>query len=426
MDKQNAYLNEQIKHSGETLQRVIGLPVQLKRELQNLMNFSATHANNKVDKATKLLSIYERALKIITSNSHFHLSEFENTPDKSQLDCLATDLQHTITELDFEGESGEQLFDIRAKLLLGVNAESLIELTLSTLKLVVEATKFERQTSSQFLEHLSTSLASNLKIVHQNVDQHHTYFEHRQELNAEMNSLLELSQRSLNQAQNLADVKRDIAPLLSKMVSLTEQLEMTEEREQALQERLNYSNNQLEAVFETTQNYRRRLNDQAQRMLLDPLTKVYNRAAFNERLELEYRHWIRSQKNLRVVLFDVDNFKVLNNNYGYTAGDKALKIIARSIKKRVLNTETVARFGGEEFILLVPEQSEEYTQDLIKHIQHDISQLPFKFREQDIMITLAAVSTSFKESDTPEHVLDRLSKMLADTQQRGTNQLGWS
>ncbi|MDF5372199.1 diguanylate cyclase, partial [Vibrio parahaemolyticus] len=89
-------------------------------------------------------------------------------------------------------------------------------------------------------------------------------------------------------------------------------------------------------------------------------------------------------------------------------------------------TETVARFGGEEFILLVPEQSEEYTLDLIKHIQRDISQLPFKFREQNIMITLAAVSTSFKESDTPEYVLDRLGKMLADAKKRGTNQLNWS
>ncbi|MCV6020638.1 hypothetical protein OFO93_29425, partial [Escherichia coli] len=106
------------------------------------------------------------------------------------LECLAVDLQHTITELDFEGECGERLLDIRAKLLLGVNAESLIELTLSTLKLVVEATKFERKASSQFLDQLNSALASNLKTVHQNVDQHHTYFEHRQELNAEMNGLV--------------------------------------------------------------------------------------------------------------------------------------------------------------------------------------------------------------------------------------------
>ncbi|GLR07135.1 GGDEF domain-containing protein [Vibrio hyugaensis] len=426
MEKQNGYLDEQIKHSGETLQRITGLPAQLKRELRNLMSFSEVHAGKKVDRATKLLSIYERALKIITSNSRLNLGELENGPDKSQLECLASDLQHTITELDFEGESGDQLLDIRAKLLLGVNAESLIELTLNTLKLVVEATKYERKSSEQFLEQLNTSLSSNLKTVHQNVDQHQTYFEHRQELNSEMTTLVERSQDSLEQAQDLNELKDEVAPLLEKMASLTERLKMTEEREQALQERLSYSKNQLEAVFESTQDYRRRLEDQAQRMLLDPLTKVYNRAAFNDRLELEYRRWIRSQQNLRVVLFDVDNFKAVNDSYGYTAGDKALKIIARTMSKRIADTETVARFGGEEFIMLIPEQSEEYTLELMKHIQRDISKLPFKFREQNIMITLTAVSTSFKEADNPEYVLDRLGNMLRDAKQRGNSQVNWN
>nr|WP_321279119.1 diguanylate cyclase [uncultured Vibrio sp.] len=426
MEKQNGNLDVQIKRSGETLQRVTGLPAQLKRELRNLMSFSEANSVTNVGQATKLLSIYERALKIITSNSRLHLSEFESTPEKSQLESLASDLQHTITELDFEGEYGDRLLDIRAKLLMGVNAESLIELTLTTLKLVVKATKSERETSSQFLDQLNTSLASNLKTIHQNADQHQTYFDHRHELNSEMTSLVEQSQRSLSQAQDLTNLKKEMAPLLAKMASLSERLEMTEAREQALQERMTYSKNQLEAVFETTQDYRRRLDDQTQRLLLDPLTKVYNRTAFNDRLELEYRRWVRSQRNLRLVMFDVDNFKAVNDSYGYTAGDKALKIIARTISKRVSELETVARFGGEEFILLIPEQSEEYTLELMKSIQREIGQLPFKFREQSIMITLTAVSTSFRESDSPEQVLGRLGKMVRDTKKLGKNQLNWS
>ncbi|MCF7482749.1 diguanylate cyclase [Vibrio sp. J1-1] len=426
MEKQSGHLDEQIKRSGETLQRVTGLPAQLKRELRNLMSFSEVNSVTKVDQATKLLSIYERALKIISSNSRLHLTEFESTPEKSQLESLASDLQHTITELDFEGECGEKLLDIRAKLLMGVNAESLVELTLITLKLVVEATKFERENSSQFLDQLNTALASNLKTIHQSADQYQTYYEHRHELNTEMHSLVERSQRALTQAQDLSDLKKDISPLLAKMASLSERLEMTEAREQALQERMTYSKNQLEAVFETTQDYRRRLDDQTQRLLLDPLTKVYNRTAFNDRLELEYQRWVRSQRNLRLVMFDVDNFKSVNDSYGYTAGDKALKIIARTISKRVSELDTVARFGGEEFILLIPEQSEEYTLELMKSIQREIGQLPFKFREQSIMITLTAVSTSFRESDSPEQVLGRLGKMVRDTKKLGKNQLNWS
>ncbi len=426
VQKQTSNLDDQIKRSGETLQRVTGLPAQLKRELRNLTSFSDIHSGTKTDQASKLLCIYERALKIITSNSRLYLSEFDANPNKSQLECLANDLQHAITEMDFDGESGDKLLEIRAKLLMGVNAESLIELTLTTLKLLIEATKFERATSTQFLNRLNTALASNLKTAHQIADQHQTYYEHRVDLNSEMNSLVEQGRRSLSQAQELSELKKELSPLLAQMASLTERLQMAESREQALQERLQYSKNRLEATFEITQDQRQRLDDQAQRLLLDPLTQVYNRTTFNDRLELEYRRWIRSQKNLRLVMFDVDNFKAVNDSYGYTAGDKALKIIARTIKNRVSELETVARFDGEEFILLIPEQSEEYTLELMKNIQRDIGQLPFKCRDQNILITLTAVSTSFRESDTPEHVLDRLEKMLRDTKKLGTNELNWS
>ncbi|MBE4593107.1 GGDEF domain-containing protein [Vibrio navarrensis] len=423
MDKQTSFLDEQLKHSGETLQRVAGLPAQLKRELRNLMGFSHGQGRN-VDHAVKLLNIYERALKIITSNSRLNFNE-QNSLDRNQLDCLATELQNAITELDFEGESGDFLLDIRTKLLLGVSAEALIELTLQVLKLVIEGTHFERKASEQFLEQLNASLAANLKTSHQNVDQSQTYFEQRQQFNKELGKLVAKSRFSVDNATELEQLKATVSPLLAQIESLSQRLSLAEEKEQVLQERLQYGQHQLEAVFDVTQDYRRRLEDQAQRMLLDPLTKVYNRTAFNDRLELEYRRWIRAQHNLRVVLLDIDSFKAINDSYGYTAGDKALKIIARTIRKVAADTDTVARFGGEEFILLIPEQTDEYSLNLVKKIQSEISKLPFKFREQQITITLSAVSTAFGEADNPEYVVDRLGTMLKESKQRGLNQLDW-
>lgn len=425
MDKKNGFLDQQVKHSGETLQRLAGLPPQLKRELRGLMNSSEVNKADNVDKAVRLLSIYERALKIVTSNSRLNFSDLKEPTDRSLLDCLSSELQHVITELDFEGESGDLLLDIRSKLLLGVSTESLLELTLQVLKLVIDGTKYERKSSEQFLDQLNHSLAANLKTAHINVDQSQTYFEHRQELNKEFDELISKSQSTLTNGSELGQLKGAISPLLAQMASLSQRLALAEEKEQALQERLQYNKNQLEAVFEITQDYRKRLEDQTQRMLLDPLTKVYNRTAFNDRLELEYRRWIRAQHNLRVVLLDVDGFKAINDSYGYTAGDKALKIIARTIRKTAADTDTVARFSGEEFILLIPEQTEEYTLELIKKIQAEVSRLPFKFREQQITITLSAASTAFKESDNPEYVIDRLGVMLNECKRRGKKQLEW-
>ncbi|MCG9598071.1 GGDEF domain-containing protein [Vibrio sp. Isolate25] len=425
MEKQTEHLDSQIKHSGETLLRVTGLPAKVKRDLRDLLSYSNGVERPKADSAMKLLAIYERSLKIITSNPDTAINQITNSADKELLLRLSEELQHVITELDFEGESGDLLSDIRAKLLLGVNTHVLIELTLQVLKLVIDGTKYERKTSEQFLEQVNASLSSTLKSSSQNVDQSQTYFEHRQEMNSELDDLVSETKAKVDDASSLDSLQTQLNPLLAKLSSLSERLHHAEQREQALIDRMSYGKNQLEALFEVTQDYRRRLEDQAQRILLDPLTKVYNRTAFNDRLELEYRRWIRSQNNLRIILLDIDGFKAINDSFGYTAGDKALKIIARTIKKELSDTDTVARFSGEEFIVLMPDGSDNDCFSTIQNIQNKVAKLPFKFREQNLVITMSASSTGFKESDTPEEVLERLNRVLNEAKTIGPSQLVW-
>ncbi len=423
--KQNQNLDTQVKHSGEVLLRIPGLPSKIKRDLRDLLSFSSVQNLSKTDQALRLLTIYERSIKIITSNPNSVVEELTHNADKELLLSLSEELQVLITELDFEGESGELLSDIRAKLLIGVNTQSLLELTLEVLKLVVAGTNYERQTSEKFLEQVNSSLATGLKSSAQNVEQSQSYFENRKDMHKELGSLVTKSQVTLKDSTEINALKNSLDPIMSELESLSERLALAEEREQALIERMDYNKNQMEALFEVTQDYRRRLEDQAQRMLQDPLTKVYNRTAFNDRLELEYRRWIRAQHNLRVVMLDIDQFKTINDSFGYTAGDKALKIIARTIKNNINDTDTVARFSGEEFVLLLPEHNDSECYQIVQKIQRNISNLPFKFRDKNITITLSAASTVFKDSDSPEIVLERLHRALSNGKKFGPNQIIW-
>jgi len=423
--KQSQNLDAQVKHSGEVLLRIPGLPSKIKRDLRDLLSFSSAQNLSKAEQALRLLAIYERSIKIITSNPNAIVEELAHNADKELLLSLNEELQVLITELDFDGESGELLSDIRAKLLVGVSTQTLLELTLEVLKLVIQGTNFERKTSEKFLEQVNTSLSTSLKSATQNAEQSHNYFEHRKEMHKELGNLVSKSQTTIKDATELNALKSSLDPLMTDLASLSERLTLAEEREQALIERMDYSRNQMEALFEITQDYRRRLEDQAQRLLQDPLTKVYNRTAFNDRLELEYRRWIRAQNNLRVVMLDIDQFKTINDSFGYTAGDKALKIIARTIKNNISDTDTVARFSGEEFVLLLPEHSDSDCYHIVQKIQRSISHLPFKFREKNITITLSAASTIFKDSDSPEVVLERLHHALSNSKKFGPNQLTW-
>ena len=425
MEQQTEHLDSQIKHSGETLLRLTGLPPKIKRDLRDLLSYSDGLKHPRAEQALRLLNLYERSVKIITTNPDYSVNQIAASSDRELLLRLSEELQHLITELDFEGESGELLTDIRAKLLIGVNSHVLLELTLQTLKLVIEGTHYERKTSEQFLEQINSSLSSSLKSSQQNSQQSQSYFAHRQEMNTELSVLVTDTQSKVSNAESLDSLKEQVNPLLAQLNSLTERLKHAEQREQALIERMDYGKNQLEALYEVTQDYRRRLEDQAQRMLLDPLTKVYNRAAFGDRLELEYRRWIRAQHSLRVVILDVDGFKAINDSFGYAAGDKALKIIARTIKKEIRDTDTVARFSGEEFVLLLPELSDSNAFNMIQAIQNQVSKLPFKFRDRNLTITLSAASTAFKDSDTPEEILERLNLCLNEAKTLGKNQLVW-
>ncbi|WP_117233562.1 sensor domain-containing diguanylate cyclase [Vibrio maerlii] len=425
--KQFSQLHERVQQGGETLLRVIGLPAQLKRDLRNLLNFADQQTKPVAQQATVLLSLYERAIKIISSNGRFGDPDYDDAANRLLVEQLAQELQHLITELDFHGESGDRLMDIRTRLLSENALDQLLELTLETLKLVIEGTKYERNTSEQFLEQVNSSIATAIKTAGGNLDQSEAYQQHRSEMNHELETLVTQSRNTLAQDNLSADkLKESLSPIFSELSSLTERLKKAEEREKALLERMSYGSNQLKSLQETTMDYRRRLDDQAQRMLLDPLTKVYNRAAFTDRLELEFRRWIRTQHPLYIALIDIDNFKSVNDSFGYTAGDKALKIIARTVSKNAQDTDTVARFAGQEFILIMPEQSKEAVEKQLSNIQNQIRQLPFKFRDQNLSITATVSISRFEGSDTPEAVVERLAKARDNAKRFGNEQLTFS
>ena len=425
MEKQTEHLDSQIRHSGETLLRLTGLPVKIKRDLRDLLNYSNGQKRPHAEQAVKLLNLYDRSVKIIAANPHTPLNQISKSSDRELLLKLSDELQHLITEIDFEGESGEQLADIRAKLLIGVNSHTLLELTLQTLKLVVDGTHYERKTSEQFLEQVNASLASSMSATEQNTQQSQSYLAQRHEINDELADVIGKTEAKVTSATDLATLKNDLTPLLNQLNSLSERLRHAEQREQALLDHMEHGKSQLEALFELTQDYRRRLDEQKQRIQLDPLTKIYNRTAFNDKLEIEYRRWIRNQHDLHLVLLDIDGFSAINDSFGYTAGDKALKIIARTIKSTLTDGDIVARFGGEEFILILPQRSDKDCHSLVQKIQQQISKLPFKFKEQNLTITLSAASSYFKESDTPEEVLERLNLRLKKGKAIGPNQLIW-
>lgn len=111
---------------------------------------------------------------------------------------------------------------------------------------------------------------------------------------------------------------------------------------------------ELAIAIQNARDYREKL----EQAIRDPLTGVYNRRYFFEALEKEVRRSERYSSEASLVIFDVDNFKQINDVHGHAAGDQVLREITRAIEDAIRPTDSLARIGGEEFALLLPETNQ--------------------------------------------------------------------
>lgn len=129
----------------------------------------------------------------------------------------------------------------------------------------------------------------------------------------------------------------------------------------------------------------------------DGLTQVYNKRYFLKESERELSRCIRYQRELSLVMIDIDHFKPVNDTYGHLAGDHILKQVAQRIVRSIRRDDIFARYGGEEFILLLPEIEKNRAVQLAEKIRTLISDEPFTFDNVDIPITLSMGVTDLRE-----------------------------
>jgi len=150
----------------------------------------------------------------------------------------------------------------------------------------------------------------------------------------------------------------------------------------------------------------------------DSLTGIYNRLKFNEELQKEIDISRRYGTDFSLVLFDFDDFKVVNDNYGHLMGDKLLIEAAELIKNSVRVTDTFARWGGEEFVILLPHTKHDMAIELAERLRKKNSEHNF---EQIGKITCSFGITSFKEGDNVESIMFRVDKLLYAAKLKGKN-----
>jgi diguanylate cyclase (GGDEF)-like protein len=161
-----------------------------------------------------------------------------------------------------------------------------------------------------------------------------------------------------------------------------------------------------------------------QLVLTDPLTGVPNRRYLLQVGEQEFSRTRRYQRPLSIMMIDIDYFRNINNDYGHDVGDKALKLVATTIKQCLRFIDEFGRFGGEEFVVLLPETKIEDALFVAERIRQSVAQISMELKSIHRQITVSIGVADFINTDESlDQLLKRADQALFKAKDQGRNQI---
>lgn len=311
---------------------------------------------------------------------------------------------------------------LRERILAGLNLYELVPVLDDLAVLMLAISDVGQREFEGYLKQLNERLATFQGGLQDAHDGYADSVSAARQLDSELRQQVDGLHNSVQQATDLPSLKELLENRLDGLLGTMEQYQrQRDEREQLVAGRLQTLVERVANMEQEAKGFRQHLEEQRQKALLDPLTGLPNRAAWNERLDLELARWQRYGGELLMAVVDIDHFKRINDEYGHLAGDKVLKIIAGELHKRLRKTDFIARFGGEEFALLIPATPLAGGLQLLETLRAGIEACPFHFRGERVTITLSAGISAFASAERSDQVFERADQALYQAKRGGRN-----
>jgi len=158
-------------------------------------------------------------------------------------------------------------------------------------------------------------------------------------------------------------------------------------------------------------------------------TQIYNRRGLMEEAEKELQRSRRLGHYISILMIDIDHFKLINDKHGHLAGDEVLKVLAKACKDRIRRTDILGRYGGEEFLIILPEANKEDAFRVAKDIQEYIANTELVFKDEIIKITISiGIETVIinDENFSVNELINNADMALYQAKNNGRNQISFS
>jgi len=167
--------------------------------------------------------------------------------------------------------------------------------------------------------------------------------------------------------------------------------------------------------------YQRRLEKMA---VTDNLTGAYNRHAFDIIFDQNLKDVHRKETCISIILFDIDNFKRINDNFGHVAGDMFLQHITRIALSNIRSSDVLCRWGGEEFIILLKECTIDDAFNMAETIRAAVKETPAFYEGKEIAATISLGVAQYRAPESQESMLSRVDGALYDAKHKGRDRSG--
>lgn len=175
------------------------------------------------------------------------------------------------------------------------------------------------------------------------------------------------------------------------------------------------------ADYIRTQQQQRQVAEQEAR--IDSLTRLHNRRGFQEVAQPAYHVALRHQRPLSLLLIDIDRFKQLNDELGHAAGDLALQALSQLLQNETRRGDSLARWAGEEFLLLLPETSPEEACTLADNLQQAIRKLPLQHQGKPFGFSISVGVSTLEDAMTLDTLIQQAEEALHTAKQHGQSQI---
>lgn len=227
---------------------------------------------------------------------------------------------------------------------------------------------------------------------------------------------------SVDEASSLDDLRHTIdVHLESISTDLLAMVEAERARNEEAERAVTTLNTQLQDLESETLQLRETLKEVHAKAVQDALTGIANRLGYEERMRQEHARWNRHGRPLSLVVFDIDFFKAINDQYGHQAGDRVLVTVAEQMSSQIRQSDFFARYGGEEFVLLLPETALDEARALADKLRQDIERCRFRYADAPVPVTISCGVAEFRAGDEPQAVFERADAALYNAKRSGRN-----